>query len=116
MQNQFTPLWLQTHNQQATAATQETLVEQSKLPTKLVSLQPPTVDSAAGATLHPTGGQVHAREPTLPCMRWQHVLCHTNPLEQKARETPATSATGMSAQELAASSSSRTCVGQKGGE
>ena len=81
---------------------------------KLPSLQPPTVDAAAGATQHPTGGQVLARAPNLPCERRQRVLRHTK--EQKARKAPATLATGMSAQELAASSSSRTCVGQKGGE
>ena len=74
------------------------------------------VDAAAGATLHPTGGQVHAQAPTLPCMRRQRVLCHTNPLEQKACKTSAMSVTGTSAQELAASSSSRICVGQKGSE
>ena len=80
-QNQCTPLWLQTHNQQPAATTQGTQVELPKLPTKLTSLQPPTVDAAAGATLHPTGGQVRAWAPTLPCMQRQHVLCHTNPLE-----------------------------------
>ena len=68
MQNQHTPLWLQTHNQQLAATTQETQVEQPKLATKLPSLQPPTVDSAADATLHPTGGQVCAQAPTLPCV------------------------------------------------
>ena len=91
-------------------------MEKPKLPTKLPSLQPPTVDAAAGATLHPTGGQVLERAPTLPYKRGQRVLCHTTPLEQKVRETPAMSATGTSAQELAASSSSRTYMGQKGGE
>ena len=96
--------------------TQGTQVEKPKLQTKLPSLQPPMVDAAAGATLYPTGGQVHARAPTLPCMRHQRVMYHTNPLEQKVRETPAMSATGTSAQELAASSSSRTCMGQKGSE
>ena len=116
MQNQCTPLRLQTHNQQLAATTQENQVEKPKLPTKLPSLQPPTVDAAAGATQHPTGGQVHARAPALPSMLCQCVLCHTNPLEQKVRKTPATSATGISAQELTASSSSHTCVGQKGSE
>ena len=109
-------LWLQNHNQQPTATTQATQVEKPKLLMKLPSLQPLTVDAAAGATLHPTGGQVYVRAPTLPCVLRQRVLCHTNPLEQKARETPAMSATGMLAQELAASSSLCTCVGQKGGE
>ena len=59
-QNQCMPLWLQTHDQQPAATMQEAQVELPKLLTKLPSLQPPTVDAAAGATLHPTGGQVRA--------------------------------------------------------
>ena len=60
MQNQWMLLWLQTHNQQLAATTQETQVEKLKLLTKLSSLlQPPMVDTAAGATQHLTGGQVH---------------------------------------------------------
>ena len=91
-------------------------MEKPRLPTKLPSLQPPTVDAAAGATLYPTGGQVRVQAPTLPCMQCQHVLCDTNPLEQKARKTPAILVTGTSAQELAPSSLLRTCVGQKRSE